>query len=56
MAGIDSTKYTGFAAGFGVERFAMVIHQISDLRLFTTNDKRFLSQFPFHYDDGMYIC
>ena len=52
MAGIDPNEYTGFAAGFGVERFAMVIHQIADLRDFTKNDKRFLQQFPHFYDDG----
>jgi phenylalanyl-tRNA synthetase alpha chain len=52
MAGIDPNEYTGFAAGFGVERFAMVIHQIDDLRLFYNSDKRFLQQFPHFYDDG----
>jgi len=51
-AGIDPEEYSGFAAGFGVERFAMVIHGISDLREFTKNDQRFLSQFPRFYDDG----
>jgi phenylalanyl-tRNA synthetase alpha chain len=52
MAGIDPEEYSGFAAGFGVERFAMVMHQISDLREFYKNDKRFLEQFPHFYDDG----
>jgi phenylalanyl-tRNA synthetase alpha chain len=52
MAGIDPEEFSGFAAGFGVERFAMVIHQISDLREFYKNDKRFLEQFPHFYDDG----
>lgn len=52
MAGIDPNKYSGFAAGFGIERFTMVIHQINDLRLFFNNDKRFLQQFPYFYDDG----
>lgn len=52
MAGIDPDEYTGFAAGFGVERFAMVIHQITDIREFYKNDKRFLQQFPHYYDDG----
>jgi phenylalanyl-tRNA synthetase alpha chain len=51
-AGIDPNEYSGFAAGFGVERFAMVIYGISDLREFYKNDKRFLQQFPFFYDDG----
>jgi phenylalanyl-tRNA synthetase alpha chain len=52
MAGVDPNEFSGFAAGFGVERFAMVIHGISDLREFYKNDKRFLQQFPFFYDDG----
>eukprot|EP00428_Durinskia_dybowskii_P042690 CAMPEP_0170270554 /NCGR_PEP_ID=MMETSP0116_2-20130129/35222_1 /TAXON_ID=400756 /ORGANISM="Durinskia baltica, Strain CSIRO CS-38" /LENGTH=634 /DNA_ID=CAMNT_0010521747 /DNA_START=81 /DNA_END=1985 /DNA_ORIENTATION=+ len=53
MAGIDPEKYSGFAAGFGVERFAMIIHGIKDLREFTKSDARFLKQFPHFYDDGM---
>ena len=43
--GIDSEKWTGFAAGLGVERFCMVRHQIDDIRRFYTNDIRFLNQF-----------
>ena len=39
--GIDSEKWTGFAAGLGVERFCMVRHQIDDIRRFYTNDLRF---------------
>ncbi|MFV0255499.1 MAG: phenylalanine--tRNA ligase subunit alpha [Erysipelotrichaceae bacterium] len=45
MAGIDSTKYSGFAFGLGVERIAMLKYGIDDIRSFYTNDKRFLSQF-----------
>jgi phenylalanyl-tRNA synthetase alpha chain len=52
MAGVDPNEYSGFAAGFGVERFAMVIHGITDIREFYKNDKRFLQQFPHFYDDG----
>jgi phenylalanyl-tRNA synthetase alpha chain len=52
MAGIDPEEYSGFAAGFGVERFAMVIHGVKDLREFYKNDKRFLQQFPHFHDDG----
>jgi phenylalanyl-tRNA synthetase alpha chain len=52
MAGIDPEEYSGFAAGFGVERFAMVMHGITDIREFYKNDKRFLEQFPHFYDDG----
>ncbi|WP_293061747.1 phenylalanine--tRNA ligase subunit alpha [Okeania sp. SIO2B3] len=43
--GYDSEKYTGFAAGFGVERFAMVLHQIDDIRRVYASDLRFLQQF-----------
>ncbi|MBO6960178.1 MAG: phenylalanine--tRNA ligase subunit alpha [Prochlorococcus marinus CUG1438] len=43
--GIDPEKWTGFAAGLGVERFCMVRHQIDDIRKFYTNDLRFLEQF-----------
>ncbi len=45
MAGIDSTKYSGFAFGLGVERLAMLKYNISDLRSFFENDIRFLKQF-----------
>jgi len=43
--GINSEKYTGYAAGLGIERTAMLKYQINDLRLFTQNDIRFLQQF-----------
>lgn len=43
--GQDPEIYTGFAAGFGVERFAMVLHQIDDIRRLYNSDLRFLSQF-----------
>ena len=43
--GYDSEVYTGFAAGFGVERLAMVLHQIDDIRRFYSSDLRFLQQF-----------
>lgn len=43
--GIDSEKYTGFAFGMGIERFAMLYYGIDDLRLFFQNDVRFLRQF-----------
>jgi phenylalanyl-tRNA synthetase alpha chain len=42
---IDSSKYTGFAFGMGVERIAMLKYQVKDLRLFSENDIRFLDQF-----------
>lgn len=43
--GINSRQYTGFAFGMGIERIAMLKYQISDLRLFSENDIRFLAQF-----------
>lgn len=43
--GIDPTEFQGFAFGFGVERMAMIKHQIPDLRSFYTGDLRFLRQF-----------
>ncbi|MGC4037934.1 MAG: phenylalanine--tRNA ligase subunit alpha [Chitinophagaceae bacterium] len=42
---IDSTKYTGFAFGMGIERPAMLKYDINDIRLFSENDVRFLKQF-----------
>lgn len=41
----DPEKYTGFAFGMGVERIAMILHGIDDIRLFYENDARFLHQF-----------
>jgi phenylalanyl-tRNA synthetase alpha chain len=43
--GYDPLVYTGFAAGFGVERFAMVLHEIDDIRRCYNGDLRFLRQF-----------
>tara|TARA_Y100001968_G_scaffold279613_1_gene275658 strand:+ start:2459 stop:3520 length:1062 start_codon:yes stop_codon:yes gene_type:complete len=43
--GIDSERWTGFAAGLGVERFCMVRHEIDDIRRLFTSDLRFLEQF-----------
>ncbi len=43
--GYDPEVYSGFAAGFGVERFAMVLHQIDDIRRLYNSDLRFLRQF-----------
>ncbi|SFX51590.1 phenylalanine--tRNA ligase subunit alpha [Marinospirillum alkaliphilum] len=44
MSGIDPEKYTGFAFGLGIERFAMLRYGVDDLRLFFDNDIKFLSQ------------
>lgn len=43
--GIDPEEYTGFAFGMGIERVTMLRYGIDDLRLFSENDIRFLSQF-----------
>jgi phenylalanyl-tRNA synthetase alpha chain len=42
---IDAEKYTGFAFGIGLDRFAMLRYGINDLRLFFDNDLNFLKQF-----------
>jgi phenylalanyl-tRNA synthetase alpha chain len=44
--GYDAERYTGFAWGLGIERIAMLRHQVGDIRLFYENDLRFLEQFP----------
>ena len=44
-SGIDSSKYSGFAFGMGLERIAMLKWQVNDLRHYFENDLRFLSQF-----------
>ena len=43
--GIDSSKYSGFAFGMGIERITMLKYRVKDLRLFFENDVRFLKQF-----------
>jgi phenylalanyl-tRNA synthetase alpha chain len=43
--GIDATVYTGFAFGMGVERIAQLKYRVTDLRLYSENDIRFLKQF-----------
>ncbi|MEO8000930.1 MAG: phenylalanine--tRNA ligase subunit alpha [Arenimonas sp.] len=43
--GIDPERYSGFAFGLGVERFAMLRYGVNDLRSFFENDMRFLKQF-----------
>lgn len=43
-AGLDAEAWTGFAFGMGVERIAMLLHGIDDIRLFYQNDLRFLRQ------------
>jgi phenylalanyl-tRNA synthetase alpha chain len=43
--GIDAEEWQGFAFGFGIDRCALVRHNVDDLRHFITNDIRFLRQF-----------
>ena len=45
MVGYDPDVYSGFAFGLGVERIAMLKYGIDDIRLYSENDLRFLSQF-----------
>ena len=45
LCGIDSKRYTGYAFGLGVERITNLKYQVSDLRMFSENDKRFLEEF-----------
>ena len=42
---IDASKYSGYAFGMGIERIAMLLYQIPDIRMFYENDVRFLEQF-----------
>lgn len=42
---IDPDVYSGFAFGMGIDRIALLLHQISDIRLLSENDIRFLEQF-----------
>jgi phenylalanyl-tRNA synthetase alpha chain len=43
--GIDPEEWSGFAFGFGIDRFAQIFHDVDDLRLLLENDIRFLAQF-----------
>jgi phenylalanyl-tRNA synthetase alpha chain len=43
--GIDPEEYSGYAWGLGIERLAMLLYGVKDIRLFTENNLRFLSQF-----------
>ncbi len=45
-ANIDPEVYSGYAWGMGIERLAILQYDVPDIRLFTENDSRFLSQFP----------
>ncbi|MGS2740329.1 phenylalanine--tRNA ligase subunit alpha [Sinomicrobium sp. M5D2P17] len=43
--GIDPKEYSGFAFGMGIDRIALLLHQIPDIRMLSENDVRFLGQF-----------
>ena len=43
--GIDPEKFSGYAFGMGIERIAMLLYEIGDIRMFFENDIRFLKQF-----------
>jgi phenylalanyl-tRNA synthetase alpha chain len=43
--GYDPEVYSGFAFGMGIERIAMIIYGIDDIRYFYQNDRRFFNQF-----------
>jgi phenylalanyl-tRNA synthetase alpha chain len=45
-AGYDPEEWTGFAFGLGIERIALLRHDVQDIRAFYDNDLRFLEQFP----------
>ncbi|MBO7552892.1 MAG: phenylalanine--tRNA ligase subunit alpha [Bacteroidaceae bacterium] len=47
--GIDSKVYTGYAFGLGIERITNLKYQVSDLRMFSENDVRFLKEFEAAY-------
>lgn len=46
---IDPEEYSGFAFGMGLERMAMLLYQIGDIRLYFENDVRFLEQFKSNF-------
>jgi len=45
LGGVDPQKYNGFAWAIGIDRLAMFVHSIDDIRLFHSGDLRFLRQF-----------
>ena len=49
LCGIDSKRYSGYAFGLGIERIANLKYRVSDLRLFSENDTRFLEEFAAAY-------
>lgn len=49
LCGIDSKQYSGYAFGLGIERITNLKYRVSDLRLFSENDTRFLKEFEAAY-------
>jgi phenylalanyl-tRNA synthetase alpha chain len=47
--GIDASVYSGYAFGMGIERIAQLKFRVTDLRLYSENDVRFLQQFIAQY-------
>ena len=45
QVGLDTGEWSGYAFGLGIERVAMMLHGIDDIRHFYQNDQRFLKQF-----------
>jgi phenylalanyl-tRNA synthetase alpha chain len=45
LCGLDPEEFSGLAFGLGLERIAMLVHGIDDIRHFYNNDLRFLRQF-----------
>jgi len=43
--GIDPEVYSGYAFGMGIDRIALLLYQIPDIRMLSENDMRFLEQF-----------
>ena len=46
---IDPNEYSGFAFGMGIERMAMLLYQLGDIRMYFENDVRFLEQFKSNF-------
>ena len=46
---IDANEYSGFAFGMGIERMAMLLYQLGDIRMYFENDVRFLEQFKSNF-------
>jgi phenylalanyl-tRNA synthetase alpha chain len=53
QVGYDPEVYTGFAFGMGIERIAMIMHGIDDIRLLYENDTRFIDQFRMRFHENL---